>query len=552
MKTKSKVALSLAFVLLISCFAGCGASRTPAPAGSATSAPVNVNQEEVMNEYGWVVPNETLKFSIYRGAGNRDQLAEWEEQIDNFLRELFNVEITKIYSDQPAAEALSLMVVSNDYPDCISANRTIMEEWIGQGRAQDLTDLLPVHAPNIAEINTQSIMNIYKTDGRQYILPVSTGTLNIPGNSICLRWDWWEEIGSPKFDTMDEFYDVLIDINKIHTANLLNEKVYALGGYTNLNSVRTYVLGAYGFYATNWKRTGDTLTYWAMADEALDPLKYINRFFVDDMIDPDAYIQDYETYKTKLANERYITTIGGWHEGEQPLEVWLKEDDYVDTKRMVQFYPRQSPDFKLYYESSAGGPGIMITDKCKNPEDVLKFLNYSMTDIGGHVCVWGTPVDYFDRGVWTLVDGSPRMLDDVRIEFSEGTFDYLYRVFVGYNRHWFTVPMQFPNGTYSYIDQNVRDIGWKKVMFDNGAGTNGVHTPLAMVILPPEHEATTISEQITDVLNSELIKIYQAPNGGELVSRWDDLKARLTGIGIDKYQAYFNEQFTKNLSILNN
>ena len=552
MSIKSKVAILLALMMAVSCFTGCGTSRPTTAPNESTSVPTNANNEEVMNEYGWIVPNETLKFSIYRGAGNRDQLAEWEEQIDNFFRELFNIEITKIYSDQPAAEALSLMVVSNDYPDCISTNRTIMEEWISQGRAQDLTDLLPVHAPNITEVITQSIMNIYKTDGRQYILPSGTGTFNYPSTSICLRWDWWEEIGSPKFDTMDEFYEVIKNINAVHTTNALGEKVYAAGGNNNIASFRNYVLNAFGFYAINWKRTGDTLTYWAMTDEALDVLQYINRFFIDDMIDPDAYIQDWETYKTKLANERYVATIGGWHEGEQPLEVWLKEEDYVDTKRMVQFYPRQSPDYKLTYESSAGNPGLLITDKCKNPEDVLKFLNYSMTDIGGHVCVWGTPVDYFDRGVWTLVNGSPRMLDDVRTEFAEGTFDYLYRVFVGYNRHWFTVPMQLLNGNYSYIDSNVRDIGWKKIMFDNSVGSVGDHTPLAMIMLPPEHEATTIAEQITDVLNSELIKIYQAPNGGELVSRWDDLKARLTGIGIDKYQAYFNEQFTKNLSILNN
>lgn len=558
---KKIFAILLAVVMISACFAGCSGDATTSSqssAGSQSSAAQSSQDSgddpagPVVNEYGWAVPEETLTFSVYFGQGDRDQQEEWRASSKDFLLEKFNVSIEKECSDTTPEEALALMVVSGNYPDVILSSRANMDEWIAQGRAQDLTDLLPEYAPNVIEQITTDILNLWKTDGKQYILPKATGALEVPTVAICLRWDWWQDAGAPEFTTMDDFYEVITKIAADKGTTDMGEKIYATGGHTNIKDLSAYVRNAFGFYASDWKLEGDTLSHWLFADEAYDVLKYINQFFRDGVIDPDSYIQDYDTYVQKLVNERYVSTIGYWHEGEQPLAVWLTEEDYQDTKRMVQFYPRQSQDYVLTYENTGGGNGLIITNNCDNVEEVLTWLNFEATDFGMRICCWGVPVTWNDLGVWDVdASGEAYMLEDVKQEFADGTFAYMDRVFIGYNQHWMVSTMKMPDtGDYTYIDQNTRDVGWKKIMFDNSVGTLGDSTAVAIISPNPEDEVATIKQTITDTLNVELIKLYSATSDDELAVLWDELKVKLEGIGVEKYVEFYNQEFQKNLATM--
>ena len=120
-----------------------------------------------VNKFGWEIPEETIKFTVYRGSASPDDYAKYSEKMRAYLLENFNVDITLQVFENSATERLNLMLAANDYPDVIVASVLDSKQWLDQKRAVDITDYISNGTvPNLVERYGQYLPRLYSDDGR--------------------------------------------------------------------------------------------------------------------------------------------------------------------------------------------------------------------------------------------------------------------------------------------------------------------------------------------------------------------------------------------------
>ena len=169
---KKTLALLLALMMLLSVAAAC-----------AETAPK-------VNKFGWEIPDETIKFSVYIGSDNPDTLAKHTPAMHDYLLENFNVDITLITYENDATERESMMRAGNEYPDVVLTSIANAVPWIEQGRAADLTDYVTAEkTPNLVKCYGQYLQRLYNDEGRLYTLARSWGMSKWADYAPQVRYD---------------------------------------------------------------------------------------------------------------------------------------------------------------------------------------------------------------------------------------------------------------------------------------------------------------------------------------------------------------------------
>ena len=206
-------------------------------------APV-MAESTVTNMGGWEVPEETIKFTAYIGSSNPDDLAEDWAMMHDYLVENFNVDITLQVFDNDATERLNLMLAANDYPDVIVCSIANAEQWLVQGRAVELTDLVnEENTPNLVARYGDYLPRLYNADGKLFTLANSWGMSRWADYAPQVRYDRYLESGEPDVSTPEAYYEALKAMVANHPTNAAGEKTFAFGGYTDSSNsvIRTWL-----------------------------------------------------------------------------------------------------------------------------------------------------------------------------------------------------------------------------------------------------------------------------------------------------------------------
>src|SRR5690606_3963897 len=121
----------------------------------------------------------------------------------------------------------------------------------------------------------------------------------------------------------------------------------------------------------------------------LEIAKYINRFYREGMIDPDYANNQFEDWEVKVANNRILGHLGTWwHVWVAGHEKWgqLEGDDYNPDKRFINvsmLAPGLKPEDGTHLASNfVGYSRFILTDKCKQPENYIDYLNWEYSELG--------------------------------------------------------------------------------------------------------------------------------------------------------------------------
>ena len=286
-----------------------------------------------VNQYGWEVPDKTLVINDY--AGQDDPNAVWNKHVilNQYMQDVFNVRLNKIIYDNDVGERLNLMLASNDYPDvidCLSPSQA--QQWIDLGKAVNLTPLVDTYAPNFVKRLGALKKRFLDSKGQMYMMPNQWGILNITDSAPEIRWDWWRELGSPKIQTPDDYYNVLKAMVAKHPTNDKGEKTYALAFIKDRQSYT--ILGGMWGLKKGWKDSNGTLTYFLNTPEGLALTRYVNRFYRDGLLDPDSFVVTLDDWRIKISNQRLAGHIGDWW-------IVLASDD---------FWPQSIKNFDTRYD----------------------------------------------------------------------------------------------------------------------------------------------------------------------------------------------------------
>lgn len=518
----------------------------------------------VINDYGWEIPTETIKFNAYLGFGDQKEHDEKSGKMAQFLKDKFNVEIDVQYYSTDQEEKLNLMLASNTYPEVITnMSDSMAEKFIAQGRAMDLTDLIEQYGDNITRRLGEYTNLIKNEEGKIYKLPVRWGENgDVAGYDFAIRYDYFQETGLPMYTDLEGYYEALKAIVASHPTNSKGEKVYALSDNSKGETIVSVLGGAYGLkLGYKVDESTNTFTHWINTDEGLKMMKYINRFVREGLMDPDFLSNDYETWKTKVMNERIVGNIGTWwHSWVAGHEAWaeIEGENFDSNKRFMNTTVKEPgvEQHTLLSSNFIGTSRIIITDKCKQPENIIKWLNWEFSELGTMITGFGQPDE---ENVWNIVDGEWL--------FNEKTFDYnsknvnyhQVKEDFGAGAFWLATsgglleddrldPRVTKVNTYDYwpinengefLDEGIR-ISWEN--YESVTWDATLYRP----VFTANNPITLVNQTIKENLLSEVAKIITANSEEELEIQFSESRDKLNKLGLHDLEDFYSQSYVEN------
>ncbi|MFF2909830.1 sugar ABC transporter substrate-binding protein [Paenibacillus sp. NPDC057934] len=545
----------LASVMLLS---ACGGNSSGNNSGNAASEGDSTTPAvEKVNEFGWKLPQKTTQIHFFQAEkGNPDKINKKQAAFHDYLLKEFNVDMQRSSLDVDPKEKLNLMLVSGDYPEVIAAmDESQISQWKAQGKIIDLAPLVDKYGPNLKKELGSRYETYLDADGKLWGLPRGWGYLPIPDFTAHIRWDWYQEIGAPEIKTPDDYYNVLKQIVAKHPTNAKGEKNYALSWNSDVR-----IDSALGFWGLKdgYKEDGDhNLTHWLNTAEGKEGLLYYNRFFREGLMDPDAFINKFDDWKIKFSNERIAGHIGPWWQSwNAGHEIWQKTDpDYKEDKRFVQM-AFKAPDAEKAYLSAKNTHGwnyTVVTDKAKNAEEIIKFLDFTVSPIGTRLMGWGIPNlpesywNYEGDGKWSFNETQKQTLLDGKLDFEKT------ETANGSNSFWLAYPqglLSDDNKSTAWFDQNfIADEKWKKLMNDNVKDTIYDNTE-QRVSFTNENPLTIKNQQVEDLIKTGFVKVIMSQSEDEASRNFDELRDKANKLGLKDLEQYRTEEYKKNLALV--
>lgn len=335
-----------------------------------------------------VIFNNSGAFSVSGAEAGSDEAA-YKEMQDYILEQTgVKVEIIMPPSDASAEkEKLNLLLAGGDQIDAwwdddwgkYSRDGIIipLNEYLEAPEAQALWDLWEPWG---------SWEKVTDSEGKIWAIPRLTDSVPYP---IMYRTDWLDQLGMEIPSTFDEFNDYLYKVRELDPygngetiplmlekgssdAGILDRAEYALlGGYVE-NGNGKWLDEADGKVKPEWIAEGYT-----------DFLKQMNQWYQDGIIHKENFTMDVDTVRGNITKGA-VAASAAWYSRVTLTEANTRENiPGFDREKYTYAYCANDkgtigPNGQLMQTLSAASTrGLMISSKCKHPEAVMKFVEWS-------------------------------------------------------------------------------------------------------------------------------------------------------------------------------
>ncbi|MBO9605279.1 MAG: extracellular solute-binding protein [Paenibacillaceae bacterium] len=426
------VASTAAFSVL----AGCS-GNDPAPAASASpSAGATTAKDEVKYPASltyWVAMNANVSATM-------KTFAEME-----VYKQMEKITGTKVEFQHPPVgqdkEQLNLLLAAGNMPDVIEYQWTITpkgpDQAIQDKKILRLNELIEKHAPNLTKLlkdNPEFRKAITTDDGNIYVMPYLSPDESVRVfNGPAMRQDWLDKLSLKAPTTLQEWEAVLIAFrDKDPNGNGKKDEIPLLFDPKLVDYGHGFV-GAYGITSTFYV-DGGKIKYGPTDPKFKEYLTLLNRWYKEGLFD-----KDYATLDQKLKDAKMTEGVVG----SMAMNVGYGIGTYTEAVR------KTNPAFTLvgvpYPALNAGGNsigqmdfafagrGAAISAQAKNPEQIVKWLDYAYGEAGNLMYNFGTEnVSYkMDGGkpkLTELVTNNPDKLTlaQALTKYTHGTFSGPY------------------------------------------------------------------------------------------------------------------------------
>lgn len=328
------------------------------------------------------------------------------------------------------------MLASGDVPDLFFGSSVIDPDFtIYKGLFVDMAPLIKSYAPNLQRmfeekpetllLAQQANGAIYATPKYQRFWPNSNGTMFI--NKL-----WLDNLGLSAPTTWDELYDVLAafrDGDPNGNGDTTDEIPMDFIGMAEYNPIM--LLGATGIQLTDrgnaangyFAEGGVVKNFW-MDARYRDLVVFVNKLFLDKLINPEAFTQDYGTFQSISRGQGKIAKVGftwGWESGDRfGTEV---ADQYISlpplkTSASSNIDPRWMYDF---YILNMQDNIVSMSTTCKNKEAAMRFIDAFYNPENSLQVLWG---GITDGNIRKEADGSYTILPPQDPAIDPGTWKW--------------------------------------------------------------------------------------------------------------------------------
>ena len=513
--------------------------------------------ETIVEASGWVVPETPLKLEVFAGQSDPEKVNGYLEKLLAWVKEDFNVDITYSVFDIEMDQKLNLMLASNDYPAVIkNLSAAQVSRFAQMGKVVDLAPYMDTAGANIkADLNKWGVYEtFFDAENHLYALPTMYGYVNEPDLTGYLRYDWWQEMGEPAYGTPEEYYELLKAMLALHPTNANGEKAYAISAYEMSGGGTRMLLqtlaGMWGLSLLYDVTEDGTFTYWTNTPAGFELTQYMNRFYQEGLMDPDAFINTYDDWRAKFSTERIMGGFGDWWRcWNAGHEVWQQLDpDWKEDQRFVQIgLKAPGAEKSLMTAKSARGweTFTIITDKAENPEEILRWIDFTTTDVGKWITGYGLPGT--ENALWEMKDGAPIFSEGPMNRLLTDKFDWEVDM-RGNGAQFLTLCNSLEgvrgNNTSYYYDHSFTDLmPWWRIMIENCSDTVYDATLQRMISIDPTSDLGMKSERVNDAIISLWAKCVMSESDDELAANYQALADKVNELGIQDIEKFFTESY---------
>lgn len=393
-------------MLLTGCGGGKDTSATANQTGTAAAEPsVGVVKEAELKEgemsgYDWIktlpkLSDELVTFNLV-GVLNTDQHDFGDMEFFKALEEATNVHIEwQCYPSNSYSDQKNVMLASGDIPDAFFGGDSIsMTDLIQYG---PMGLFIPVD--ELIGTNYQACLEEYPTldglttafDGKKY----SWGSVNSHPNrdypdNLYINKTWLDKLGLDVPANLDEYYEVLKAFKEQdpNGNGIADEIPYTFSATHHIQGYGSF-FGAYGrIESFNGQKPSvydhfvvenENVVYNPVTEEYKNAIKGLGRFWQDGLFDQEGFVQDPTQFNAKTtASLPIVGSMYIWDTLSMPAEV---QKDYIAIKPLKESADAQEASVKRRQNHISINPtGLAITNKCRNPELLAKWVDLFYTN----------------------------------------------------------------------------------------------------------------------------------------------------------------------------
>ncbi|HYH05191.1 MAG TPA: ABC transporter substrate-binding protein [Bacillota bacterium] len=350
----------------------------------------------------WGEEKELKTFTFYYGDSNARTVDLSETSIGKKITAITGVKVKTEYivgSDERTKSGL--MIAAGDYPDLILPHNET-HKFVEAGALVPLDDFV-AKSELVKKAYKGDLKKLAWKDGHIYFLsPIRPEPDRLyPSGGFYLPVDLLREAGWPVVTNIDQYFNLIRSYVKKHPT--FNGKP-TIGFTCEADDWRIYILKQSGTHLMGYANTGETIidtkantahTY-ALASYTKAYIKKLNQLYLEGLFDKEAFSQNYDQYKAKIASGR---VIGFFDERWQFLDATksLEEQKLFDRVHvampvLAKGVKRDAYMFPLVFSNTSG---IGISKNCKDKVAAWKFLERFLMDDIQKLNYWGIEgVDY--------------------------------------------------------------------------------------------------------------------------------------------------------------
>lgn len=541
---KKVISLMLATLMLFVVISGCTSGGQPKPAETSTSAveptpaavsatpeaPAKVTWDSP--DLSWKKDTTPVKYSLFLDIPWSPVDVWGTDHVSQEVTKLTGVsfEVTKAQD----TNHLGLLLASGDLPDSIFVFSK-KERFETANVSQPWDELIPKYAPEFDSLIDPSEKALATVDDGHYYtlythnrnqaywddptLPVSYGE-----PTIMLRDDIMAELGNPKVESMDDFYNVLKQVKIKHPDYIPylqpNLNGTALSGWFGINSIGAWFVDKNGKVGLPQADREGYLPY----------LTYMNKLSRDGLLSTEGLTYDFEKQKQAILTGRVFATTGQIFD----VDVINEELDKTpgNTLRYTAMKPPLTVDGQIKYApvyTSSGFAGFYITKNCKDPGRLVSLMEFMKSPQGDQLTQWGVKdVDYT-----STADGLPLIKQDIPWKLRGDNVWYFQATFLTEVMKAMTKKDTAPK--YAQVTSLMYDFKpyWK------------VDYALALTKVQPETTESDILSSILNTFNNTVSTVITAKDEAGFNKKYQDMFNEIDNLGTAKLLEYAQTQYDK-------
>jgi putative aldouronate transport system substrate-binding protein len=426
------------------------------------------------------------------------------------------------------SQQLGLMIASGDLPDLVYSD-SLLNRLADESVSRPYNKLIQEYCPEW-QVNNMLIANsqLHNRPGDTNFYFIKNN-FNTPQEfmdrghgfqapTLIVRGDIMDDLGNPPINTLEDYANVMAMIKAKYPSMI----PFAFANWRT----RPFRI-AHGVPDVDFGEENGRAFYYINSPYYRDYLLYMNQFYRKGYMLADNYSLSATDAQALFFNGQAFSESGAAGEpytfGVQAKRV----DPRAYSRNVLILNPKAK-----FYNPNTGWAGVAITQKCKNPEAAIKFMQFMWTTEGTRLANWGR------EGIeWTM---GPNNMPVFSREWNEAYADT--PVFDRkYNGNWF-----FSADAITEWDGRMAAIPAEYSAEYQKMMPYAYICPWLGAAMPQSGSAEfDIYTKLSDMVQSGETRCILAENDAEFNRYYNELMNNARTIGIDQLEAYVNAQLPK-------